>query len=219
MDGRATFRDPLVERREGFRSSLVQTRQREFDGYRTDRGPTGEPVGAPATLIADPDEIEQLLRNAWAAGWLAAEFHAPGDDEFKRRVWAFMTACVLVHGNINLRNDAPLMAARSHTTWWRLAKRGEDLIGQFWLNHADETELPISKGADSPSADTPEDGAVMTQLSTPTIAERVTALELELQRQKALAAETARQLGLAEDDDRVRQAVDDFLEDVGASTP
>jgi hypothetical protein len=49
------------------------------------------------------------------------------------------------------------------------------------------------------------------QTSAPTIAERVTELELEMARQKAQNVEVARQLGLRFDDERVQSAVEDFI--------
>jgi hypothetical protein len=49
---------------------------------------------------------------------------------------------------------------------------------------------------------------------TPTIAERITAAEVELERQKEITAEVARQVGLTFDDAGVTEAVERFLDEI-----
>jgi hypothetical protein len=102
------------------------------------RDPTGEDPGPPVTLERNPEAIEHLFRTVWAAGWLAAELHAPGDDELKKRLWGLLTANILVHGNLNMRalERTPLTSKRSHSTWRRLAKRAEAVLDEEWLNQA-----------------------------------------------------------------------------------
>jgi transposase-like protein len=149
------------------------------------REATGQPNGRPPTTIGDETAI------MWAFLRLLGAAIRTGSDKPELLAFQYLYS----NTSVNMRALAQLSGASKSTLYnWRK-----------WLRQAVWTKPSSSDGAErkEPMSTTP----------APTIAERVSALELELQRQKELAAETARQLGLASDDERVRQAVDDFLED------